>query len=218
MKRWQHISNQFSQLQQREKMLVLTVGLFCILYLGGWFISMPLMENHDQAATQIAGYQSENASLRTQRQALTQALAIDYKANLKLQLQELHQRNRDLDQQLQQLSDGFVSGDRMPDVLGDLLAQQQGVQLLGFKVMGVEAVQTGEQSEPSSPQLQFYQHNMQMTLQGNYFALRDYMARIEQAATRVLITGFHYQVQEHPRAQLTLNLATVSNNETFISL
>ena len=84
--------------------------------------------------------------------------------------------------------------------------------------MGVEAVQTGEQSEPASPQLQFYQHNMQMTLQGNYFALRDYMARIEQAATRVLITGFHYKVQEHPRAQLTLNLATVSNNETFISL
>ena len=216
---WQGAQQRFSELQQREKVLLLAVSLFCILYLSIWFAVMPMTAKQDDLKRQINELETSIGAAQIQRQALQQALTVDYKAQMQEKIQAQQAQVDKLDQQLQQLSQGFVAADKMPKVLSDILAAQPGLQLLEFKVTGVQPVMTqAAGAAPESAEQVLYRHGMELKISGNYFGARAYMQRLEQAPLRVLITGFHYSVTDYPMGELTLNLATVSANETFIIL
>ncbi|WP_462157081.1 hypothetical protein [Pseudoalteromonas sp. GB56] len=222
MSKWQDAQQRFSQLQRREKIMVLAVSLFCIIYLSVWFVLMPMFQKQADFKKQVANLEREISVIDTQQQALRQALAIDYKAKVREKITAQERQANDLDLQLQQLSQGFIAAENMPKVLSELLAEQSGLQLTSFKVIGVEPVlanaKANENTESNNIERVLYRHNMELKVSGDYFAAKAYMQKIEQAPLRVLITGFHYHVDEYPQGELTLKLATVSSNDTFIIL
>ena len=96
-----------------------------------------------------------------------------------------------------------------------LLNEENNVRLVNFKVEPSQTIRFGDE-EPQSASL--YRHNMRLIIEGSYFDLRSYLARLQAAPEKVIVTDFAYNVDEYPSASLTLGLATVSNNATFISL
>ncbi|MEM0515082.1 hypothetical protein WCN91_06525 [Pseudoalteromonas sp. YIC-827] len=219
MSLWQDAQQRFSELQQREKVLVLAVSLFCICYLSIWFLILPMTAKQADFKRQINGLEASVAAAKMQQQALQQALTIDYKAQVQEKIKAQQGLVTKLDLQLQQLSRGFVAADKMPQVLADILAGQPGLQLIEFKVTGMQAVMPQAATEAAEPVKNvLYKHGMELKISGDYFGTRAYLQRLEQAPLQVLITGFHYRVTDYPMGELTLNLATVSANETFIIL
>ncbi|MEO2281279.1 hypothetical protein [Pseudoalteromonas pernae] len=226
MSKWQDAQQRFGQLQQREKVMILAVSLFCVIYLSVWFVIMPMFQKQADFNKQAVNLEREIAVIDTQQQALRQALSIDYKAKVREKIAEQELQITTLDLQLQQLSQGFIAAENMPKVLSELLAEHSGLQLTSFKVIGVEPVlantnpsaNTNENIDENTVERVLYRHNMELKVSGDYFAAKAYMQKIEQAPLRVLITGFHYHVDEYPKGELTLNLATVSSNDTFIIL
>lgn len=215
MTQWQKLSSAYAQLQLREKQLIFWVGLALIVYLFFWFGISPQLDKLSRLDKDIVRKESQLSARVIQKDALNQALSMDYAARTKREIDIENKKLLELDTQLAALNDGFVAADKMPELLITLLNEQGNVRMVEFNVAPKQTVQFGDGELQS---VALFRHNMTLKIEGSFFNLRDYLARIQASDEKVVVTKFRYTVEEYPNAILTLHLATVSNNETFISL
>lgn len=215
MSQYQQLSDKFSALENREKQLILWVSFGLIVYLFFWFGISPALEDMSAADKTATRKESEYKALVIQRDAIQQALSVDYTQRIQQELDNARKALLSVDDALLSLNEGFVAADRMPELLMTLLNEENNVSLVNFNVEPTQTIRFGEGETQSTS---FYRHNMRLVIEGNYFDLRSYLARLQAAPEKVIVTDFAYNVDEYPSASLTLGLATVSNNATFISL
>ncbi|AXT38320.1 agglutinin biogenesis protein MshJ [Alteromonas sp. BL110] len=215
MSQYQQLSDKFSALENREKQLILWVSLGLIIYLFFWFGVSPALDDMSAADKTATRKESEYKALVIQRDAIVQALTVDYTQRMQQELDNARKELLNVDEALLSLNEGFVAADRMPELLMTLLNEENNVSLVNFNVEATQAIRFGEGETQSTS---FYRHNMRLVIEGSYFDLRSYLARLQSAPEKVIVTDFAYNVVEYPNASLTLGLATVSNNATFISL
>lgn len=215
MSLYQQLSDKFSALESREKQLILWVSFGLIVYLFFWFGVSPALDDMSAADKTATRKESEYKALVIQRDAIQQALSVDYTKRMQQELDNAKKALLKVDQTLLSMNEGFVAADRMPELLMTLLNEENNVRLVNFKVEPSQTIRFGDE-EPQSASL--YRHNMRLIIEGSYFDLRSYLARLQGAPEKVIVTDFAYNVDEYPSASLTLGLATVSNNSTFISL
>ncbi|MCZ8529982.1 agglutinin biogenesis protein MshJ [Alteromonas sp. PRIM-21] len=215
MSQYQQLSDKFSELENREKQLILWVSFGLIVYLFFWFGISPALEGMSAADKTATRKESEYKALVIQRDAIEQALSVDYTQRMQQELDNARKALLSVDDALLSLNEGFVAADRMPELLMTLLNEENNVSLVNFNVEPTETIRFGEGETQSTS---FYRHNMRLVIEGSYFDLRSYLARLQAAPEKVIVTDFAYNVDEYPSASLTLGLATVSNNATFISL
>ncbi|WP_286741703.1 agglutinin biogenesis protein MshJ [Pseudoalteromonas sp. UBA2102] len=208
---------QFAALQQREKYSVLFVGLFLIVYLGLWFVVFPQQDAvNSLRVEQNTLWQKLNQN-EAQLSMLTQALKHDYTKVLRNQVGQTQRELEDINNKLSTFSQGFISANKVPAVLKDLLVNTPDVQVVGFRVNPAKAIDVEKLGEHDTQTL-FFEHQMVVTLQGRYFSLQQYLEGLKASQQKLLIQQFNYQVQTYPNAELTLQIATVSANEKFIAL
>ncbi|MHC6647726.1 agglutinin biogenesis protein MshJ [Alteromonas sp. HB246098] len=215
MSQYQQLSDKFSALENREKQLILWVSFGLIVYLFFWFGISPALEDMSAADKTATRKESEYKALVIQRDAIEQALSVDYTQRMQQELDNARKALLSVDDALLSLNEGFVAADRMPELLMTLLNEENNVSLVNFNVEPTQTIRFGEGETQSTS---FYRHNMRLVIEGSYFDLRSYLARLQAAPEKVIVTDFAYNVDEYPSASLTLGLATVSNNATFISL
>lgn len=215
MSQYQQLSDKFSALENREKQLILWVSFGLIVYLFFWFGISPALEDMSAADKTATRKESEYKALVIQRDAIQQALSVDYTQRMQQELDSARKALLSVDDALLSLNEGFVAADRMPELLMTLLNEENNVSLVNFNVEPTQTIRFGEGETQSTS---FYRHNMRLVIEGSYFDLRSYLARLQAAPEKVIVTDFAYNVDEYPSASLTLGLATVSNNATFISL
>lgn len=215
MNQFQQLSEKFSALESREKQLITWVSFGLIIYLFFWFGISPALDELSATNKAIVRKDSEYKALNIQMEAMQEALTIDYTKRTQLELDKARQDLLSIDEALLSLNEGFVAADRMPELLITLLNEEDNVRLVNFKVEPTELVRFGDGESQSTP---FYRHNMRLIIQGSYFDLRGYLARLQGAPEKVVVTDFAYNVETYPSATLALGLATVSSNATFISL
>ncbi|MDY6976471.1 MAG: agglutinin biogenesis protein MshJ [Pseudomonadota bacterium] len=215
MSQYQQLSDKFSALENREKQLILWVSFGLIVYLFFWFGISPALEDMSAADKTATRKESEYKALVIQRDAIQQALSVDYTQRMQQELDNARKALLSVDEALLSLNEGFVAADRMPELLMTLLNEENNVSLVNFNVEPTQTIRFGEGETQSTS---FYRHNMRLVIEGSYFDLRSYLARLQAAPEKVIVTDFAYNVDEYPSASLTLGLATVSNNATFISL
>lgn len=215
MSQYQQLSEKFSALEGREKQLILWVSFGLIVYLFFWFGISPALDDLSTADKAVKRKSSEYNALVIQRDAVQQALSIDYTQRTQQELDSARKALLAIDEELLSLNEGFVAADRMPELLMTLLNEENNVRLVNFNVEPTQLVRFGEGESQSTP---FYRHDMRLIIEGSYFDLRGYLARLQASPEKVIVTDFAYHVAQYPNATLALGLATVSNNETFISL
>ena len=215
MSQYQQLSDKFSALENREKQLILWVSFGLIVYLFFWFGISPALDDMSAADKTATRKESEYKALVIQRDAIQQALSVDYTQRMQQELDSARKALLSVDDALLSLNEGFVAADRMPELLMTLLNEENNVSLVNFNVEPTQTLRFGEGETQSTS---FYRHNMRLVIEGSYFDLRSYLARLQAAPDKVIVTDFAYNVDEYPSASLTLGLATVSNNATFISL
>ncbi len=131
---------QFAALQQREKYSVLFVGLFLIVYLGLWFVVFPQQDTvNSLRVEQNTLWQKLNQN-EAQLSMLTQALEHDYTKVLRNQVGQTQRELEDINNKLSTFSQGFISANKVPAVLKDLLVNTPDVQVGGFRVNPAKAI------------------------------------------------------------------------------
>ena len=144
MSQYQQLSEKFSALEGREKQLILWVSFGLIVYLFFWFGISPALDDLSTADKAVKRKSSEYNALVIQRDAVQQALSIDYTQRTQQELDSARKALLAIDEELLSLNEGFVAADRMPELLMTLLNEENNVRLVNFNVEPTQIVRFGE--------------------------------------------------------------------------
>lgn len=216
MSQWQQLDARFSALQAREKWLIAGSSLLLTMWLVFIVLLEPTLHSIATARQQVALQQRQHQEATAVAEQLRQQLSVDHNLALQQQLERLRQQQSLLDSEIRQSARHFISAEQMVALLQSVLLQSQTVQLSRLQTLPPVAVSLQGQAPETAALL--YQHTVKLTLVGTYTELSKALQSIEQLPWTVNWQALEYQVSRYPQAEMTLELATVSEHEDIIRL
>ncbi len=231
MSRWQQLSEQYLQLQLRERRLIYLASLALLLWLGALYAVEPLWQSLQASKQQQKLVLQQMAQLQQQVDTVLQVLNTDPNTQIRTQISQSEQKRDELSQQIKQLTGRYVSPEQMLPLLQDVLKSSPGVKLLRMRSLQAEpvslapspqvaapapAVATPGQSMPAAPLL--YLHKTEISFSGQYAQLQRLLQQLEQLPWQLHWHQLEYKVSEHPQAELRLELETISEQADYLRI
>ncbi|TAA45202.1 type II secretion system protein GspM [Corallincola spongiicola] len=214
MSQWQQLLTRYHGLSIRERVLILVSGLVLVLF-GGYslFVDPAYLQLRKTQANMVKAL-DEQSRTQTQIADIEIRLSKDLNELLTQEIEETELAIRKLDQQLETQTVDLVPAYRMAAVLEQVLDKGKGVKLLALT--SKTPIPMLDLVDDSGQQINLYQHGIELQLEGRYFDLMRFIAEVEGLPTRFYWKSFNYQVGTYPKAQLVIELFTLSTSRTFI--
>jgi MSHA biogenesis protein MshJ len=235
--RWQRLNERYAVLSRRERLLVAAALVFGPLFIGNALFLDPQSAKAAQLQRGLAQRSASLAEMQAQASSLQQQLQSDPDASAKQELAALQAQLAKLDGDLQQVGSTLVRPEQMNGLLERLLARHAGLRLLSLKTLAPRSVLLGKESgdgkgdsqkrEPGSKseagaknetRFDLYRHGVEIRLEGGYGELQAYLANLEQLQQRLLWDQLQYKVVDYPKAEMTLQVYTLSPDRAWLAL
>lgn len=237
-RQWQEA---FANLKLAERRLLFIALLLLTPYLLLLWVLEPRWQQLQRQHQQLRQSIGQLEQLNTQSNLLQQALQQDPNELLRQQLASEQQLQQQLSADIRQLTGRYVAAEQMLALLQDVLAQSPGVRLqqlssqtpqpilLGNTATGASASQTSVNSGQnaanvvtaptvgSGPTL-LYRHITVLTFSGDYHHLQQLLQRMEALPWQLHWRQLDYRVQQHPQAELILQLETFSEQVDYLRI
>jgi MSHA biogenesis protein MshJ len=140
----------------------------------------------------------------------------------------LQKRLAEVNQSMVNLQQGMVPPERMARLLEDMLARTRGLQLVSLRALPPKRFEPGgalpapvaaakaAKPGPRDPERTFFQHSFEVTLQGSYRDLHDYLARLEKLPWQMIWKRISVQTEEYPRLRVTITVQTLSLTKAWL--
>lgn len=221
---WSQLTARYQALSRRERGLVAAALVLGPLLIGHSLFVDPLRTRNRNLENTLATESASAAQLQGEVANLQQALAADPDAGRKAELAALNGERDALDEQLRQFGSTLVRPEEMNGLLERLLARQPGLQLISLRTLAPQGVlagrQAGKEGEGQAGERSFdlYRHGVEIRLEGHYAQLAGYLAQLEKLQQRLLWGALNYRVVDHPTAEMTLTVYTLSPDKTWLAL
>ncbi|MEX8494317.1 hypothetical protein [Sphaerotilus sp.] len=204
---WQSLSHRYQVLSPRERVLVTMccTAVVCMAVDQLWVTPSWKAWNQARQARQTSAQVLE--TLDTSITALHQRKDLDLR-QLQVELAALQARVAQADAQ-GRTSDLVNPADMLP-LLEHLLARHSGLKLRSLQSLGRTALDQG------TPTL--YRHGVELTVEGRYTDLLDYLKTLEASPQRLLWGSLQLKVLQHPQVLLTLRLHTLSTDAHWVEI
>jgi MSHA biogenesis protein MshJ len=223
---WRKLAARFDALMVRERVLVLIGLVVGVALLFDTLALQPLEARRKQLERQIA--ESRN-TIKIAETVLAGQVPIVDPADVKRSYRNaLRQQLAEIDQSMQGLQRGLVPPERMAKLLEEMLSRSRGMQLLSLHTLPVQRFETpaaapagkaGDQTAkpaPKDPERTVYQHSFEITLQGSYFELHDYLTQLEKLPWQMFWGRISVNTEQYPRLRVTLTVQTLSLNKAWL--
>ncbi|RLV59051.1 MSHA biogenesis protein MshJ [Parashewanella curva] len=205
---WQE---KFAQLTLRERVLITASS--CVLLI--WLCSLPVEHLYQKWCDQKAAYKE-----LIQQNQLSSQLNDSYRARLetdpnqdyRAQIDSLEAQKKALDEQLEGQLIDMVSATYMPTLLEDILSKTTNVKLTGLQVVAPVPVLSMDDSSSEN----LYRHGLKLKLTGDYFGFIKFVTAIDELPNKLYWKRVNYSVTQYPKAEIELELETVSINKELI--
>ncbi len=104
----------------------------------------------------------------------------------------------------------LIQAHEMPEVLEALLSRSANLHMVALTSLAPEPLMAGEQ------RINLFKHGIRLKLEGGYFDVYQYLKALEALPRHFYWKQFDYQVQEHPRAVVEMEIYTLSTSKEFI--
>lgn len=207
--------NKFAELSQREKVLIFVSGVVIILAVIVFLFIDPGIQKNSQTSASIVTVEEEIKTLQALQIVYEEALGQDPNAKLKTQIAQIDKRMERLQDEFSaQLSD-LILPRQMPVLIEKVFSQAEGLKLI--EMASITPVNIFV-DKPAMKDVPLYQHGVTLTFEGRFFAVRDFLARLEQLTDRIYWRSMAYHVKEYPVAEVTLEVYTLSTEKAFIGV
>lgn len=211
--RFEQLAQKFDVLSQRERGLI-ALAVLALVAMSAYMPIESLWKQQHSTAQQVKALEQENKISMQQIDLYQQRLAMDPNHDYRQRLNLLQQQNQEIDAQLNEQMVDMVPADYMPELLGNLLGQVQGIKLLKFtSVTPVPLLAVGEEKK-----LNLYSHGIRMSLEGDYFSVLRFVEAVEAMPDKLYWKRLDYKVAEYPKGKIDIELYTLSINKDFISV
>ncbi|HDZ8834122.1 MSHA biogenesis protein MshJ [Aeromonas dhakensis] len=207
---WQAWADKLAALSQRERVLIMLTGVVLIGSIAtyGWLDAAVVRLEQDRLALSSAQRDLEIMDLENQgKQA---RLARDPDQNVRTQLAGVDEEIGKLDAALKAQTVDLIQAHEMPEVLEALLSRSANLHMVALTSLAPEPLMAGEQ------RINLFKHGIRLKLEGGYFDVYQYLKALEALPRHFYWKQFDYQVQEHPRAVVEMEIYTLSTSKEFI--
>ena len=223
---WRKLAARFDALMVRERVLVLVGVVVGVALLFDTLALQPLEARKKRLERQIA--ESRNSMKVAETVLAGQVPIVDPDDVRRTYLNALRQQLADIDQSMQGLQRGLVPPERMARLLEEMLTRSRGLQLVSLRTLPVQRFETpgtapagkaGDKTAkpaPKDPERTVYQHSFEITLQGSYFELHDYLTQLEKLPWQMFWGRISVNTEQYPRLRATLTVQTLSLNKAWL--
>ena len=220
---WRKLAARFDALLVRERVLVLVGVIVGTALLYDTLALQPLEARKKRLERQIVesrhNIKLAEAVLSAQEPiADAEAVKRAYRDALRKQLAEI-------DQGMQGLQRGLVPPERMAKLLEEMLSRSRGLQLVTLRTLPVRRLEAPVVAPAGKPAAKpgakesdrtVFQHGYELTLQGSYAEVHEYLAQLEKLPWRMLWGRITVSAENHPRLRVTLTVLTLSLNKAWL--
>ena len=193
--------------------MVLVGGLAAILMLGFTLLDSSLAK-HKLLNKQLSQVRTEAALAQAQVVELSRQLSQDPDAAARERIRDVGEELADIDDELKEVHRGLVSPEGMARVLEDILTRNRPSLL---ETLNIAAVSTLTGAEPSAEdRAGVYRHGVELTLEGSYLDLLDYVSRLERLPWQMFWARADMDATAYPRVRLTVVLYTLSLDKKWM--
>jgi MSHA biogenesis protein MshJ len=203
----------FLLLSRREKLMV--VSAFLLIIWGIWdsLVYQPLLKNNQLLETDIVNLRNQiNTDTEIAKQIEIQG-KINPNATTREQLTLLQGSLSVLKEKLSMGEKKFVPSQLMANALSDILKQYSTLRLIKLETLPVSGFGNHDQ-EPAW----LYRHTLEITLQGDYFGVLNYLKTLEALPWRIHWVSIDYQVKDYPIAETRLQVYTLSFDKDWLGV
>ncbi len=209
---WRELEQRFSALTRRERGILLGGGLALILIVG-FSLADSSLARQRLLSKEIVKAQSDAAMAKAQAEVIVRQLALDPDDRARARIAELSRDTRGLDAQMQGLNRGLIAPEQMAEILQRMLARDRGVKLVSLKTLPVSRLIESQQSENGAS---VYKHGIEITLQGRYLDMLDYLGRLEGLPWQMFWSQARMDAKDYPAVRITVTVFTLSLDEEWL--
>ena len=223
---WRSLSARFDAFTMRERLIIFGAVIVGIAFLADSLVIRPLEMRKKRLEQQIAETRQNvkvaESVLKTQESTPDpDAVKRSYRDALRKQLAEI-------DQNMQGLQRGLVPPEKMAKLLEEMLTRSRGLQLVSLRTLPVQRFETpgaapaakpgdkGTKAAPKDPERTVYQHSVEITLQGSYPDVLEYLAQLEKLSWQMFWGRISVRAEQHPKLRVTLTVQTLSLNKAWL--
>lgn len=203
------IQKKFEALSLRERAFVMLAVLGVLLASWDSLLMEPLRRTQVELQAQLASASQFGVNPQDTDASDPRQLSITRAG-------ELQTRAQRLDAQLATTTSGFVSSQRMIELLHDVLNAQGRLDLVSIRNLPVTAlIPAAEADAPARPP---YVHSIEIVIDGEYADILGYLSALEALPWKFRWSALDLATLGYPRNRVRLELSTLSLDSTWLGV
>jgi MSHA biogenesis protein MshJ len=219
------LTRRFDARPARERLVMLLALAALAFWLADRVWITPSQQRAREAAAQLGSARQELAQLQGDLTRL-KLLSEEQQRSLQAEISVTRSRVDGGAAALRAHEDTLVGADRMVELLEQMLPRHGRLKVRELKSLGRTdllaapgaAPAATPASAPAAGGMSVYRHGVELTLEGSYADLMEYLQALEKMPRRVLWGGMSLKVEQHPKVVLTLRLYTLSLDRGWLNL
>ena len=224
--KWQQLGVRVDSMTLRERAMIFLATALVLVAILNTLLIAPLSTRQQKLSHQIVDTQTKTSALQLQIQALVMARSADPNAPLRARMAKLETDAVATGQALQVIQSGLVAPQQMPVLLEDIMRRNHGLRLVALQTLPMENLATTlDVAGPklashtvSAPELAVFKHGVEVTVEGSYSDLLQYLTTMESSPWRMFWGKAVLSVDTYPKATLTLRLHTLSLDKAWLTI
>lgn len=209
---WQDLQLKFNELPAQRRKFWFVLTLLFVAYIGLWVVLLPQWQAYQADYAKLQQQKTTNRLTATQIEALTIRLSGDPQAPLKNRLSELQAQLNEVNSRLQSETN-YVSAADNRELLKALLSSANELEVQSAQALPAERVYGDGEATAGA----IYKHRLQLVLRGNYNETFRYFQKLEQLPWSFYWQRLDYRVGDHPQAEITLEIYTLSLERDYVA-
>jgi MSHA biogenesis protein MshJ len=219
---WRAVCIKFDALSLRERAMVTVALLAAVFFIPYSLFISPAQERQRVLAKEHAQHSDQLAALTAEAQVKPSGNAQD--AVHQSRAEALKRQLAEMDDRLRAVQQHLISAQQVTALLQEVLARDGTLELVALRTLPVaplapEPLMDGASAAAQGAQrANVYKHGVEITVQGSYAALHDYLARLEQSRSRMFWARAQLDAVAHPHLVLKLTIYTLSLDRAWLQV
>ena len=211
------LDKSFNNLTLRERIIMFIALIVCTFLITYFWVLDPAWIQQSKVDVRLQKSVQEEKVLNNEIDVITRRLQQDPLEEVNNNIAFSEGILLQLDQQLDEKLVKFIHAQQMPIALTKVLSKSPGVKISGLKSLPVKVFNTSKEVAQPETQNRFYQHTLEINLQGNYNAIYQYLLNVEAIKEKFYWYSLDYKVSDYPLAEVTIRIYTLSDQQDLIS-
>lgn len=208
------IATRIGMMSLRERVFIFAASVVVILALVQTLLIDAGQAGKQQANNRLQVAEEALVQIGQQRQQLEREAGHNPDRAARETLAGQEARLAALNAELDRLERSLIPPERMNQVLKNVVQEQSGIRVVGFKTLSPQPVALLDAAEGTPPG--FYRHGFEVKVSGRYSELVTYLERLEALPWRLNWVEATLDAEARPILTLTLTVHTLSLEETWL--